>query len=215
MPYWAKTIPLMLALSILLLPMASFGTGGPAITGLTTGELTRIEKGKIVVKATSHSAHDGARSAKIKAYCLINKPPDAVWAIMLNYHQFDEFMPQLKKIEVLEKTQSAMKVTETVHVPFPFGAISYTLDLIFTPTRRTVSWALDKSRKHDIADTFGTWEFFPYGQGKTMLRYTTTVDSGLPVPRFLEDFMLKNALSDTLLSLKRRTESSGTWKKKQ
>lgn len=213
MPHRAKILPLVFAASVLLLPAASSAVGESATAGLTAGELTRMEKGRVVFKTETHTTGDGTRSAKIKAYCVINKPPDAAWAVMLNYHKFDEFMPRLEKVEVLEKTNSTMKVTETVHVPL--GVISYTVDLIFTPAQRTVSWTLDKSRKHDIADTFGTWEFLPYSQGKTMLRYTTTLDSGMFIPRFLEDVLIKKDLSNALLSLKRRTESDGTWKKKK
>lgn len=202
----------MFAAFVLLLPVASLGSGESATTGLTAGELTRIEKGRVVIKTDTYPTGDGTRGAKIKAYCVINKPPDVSWAVILSYHTFDEFMPRLEKVEVLEKTKSTMKVTETVRVPL--GVISYTIDLIFNPAQRTVNWSLDKSRKHDIADTFGTWEFLPYSQDKTMLRYTTTLDSGLFIPRFLEKFLLRSDLSDALLSLKRRTESNGTWKKK-
>lgn len=208
-----KVKSLMLAASVLLLQAASLGAGESATTGLTAGELTKMEKGGVVVKTDTYPTGDGTRGAKVKAYCIINKPPDVAWAVMLDYHKFDEFMPRLEKVEVLEKTTSTMKVTETVRVPL--GVISYTIDLIFTPAQRTVTWTLDKSRKHDIADTFGTWEFLPYSQDKTILRYTTTLDSGFFIPRFLEDFMLRNDLSDALLSLKRRTESDGTWKKKE
>lgn len=208
-----KVIPLVCAASVFLLSTASFGAGAFATSGLTARELTKIEKGGVVLKAKDHPAGDGTSGARIKAYCVINRPPDAVWAIMLNYQKFAEFMPRLEKIEVLKKTQGTMKVTETVHVPL--GVIVYTIDLIFTPAQRTVSWTLDKSRQHDIADTSGTWEFLPYSQGRTMLRYTTTVDSGMFVPRFLEDAMIKKDLSNALLSLKRRAESDGTWKKKK
>jgi carbon monoxide dehydrogenase subunit G len=219
-PHWrfcyvlhrVKVIPLVWAASVFLFSTASFGAGALATSGLTTGELTRLEKGGVVLKTKDHHIADGTSSARIRAYCVINRPPDAVWAIMLNYQKFAEFMPRLEKVEVLEKTQGTMKVTETVHVPL--GVISYTIDLIFTPAQRTVSWTMDKSRQHDIADTSGIWEFLPYSQGRTMLRYSTTVDSGMFVPRFLEDAMIKQDLSDALLGLKRRTESDGTWKKK-
>lgn len=206
-----KVMSLVCVATVFLLSTASFGAGAFAPSGLTARELTRIEKGGVVLKANDHPAGDGTSSARIKAYCVINRPPDAVWAIMLNYQKFPEFMPRLEKVEVLEKTQGTMKVTETVHVPL--GVINYTIDLIFRPAQRTVSWTLDKSRQHDIADTSGTWEFLPYSQGRTMLRYSTTVDSGMFVPRFLEDAMIKQDLSNALLSLKRRVESNGTWKK--
>lgn len=204
---------LIFAASVLLLQAASLGAGESATTGLTAGELTRMEKGGVVVRTDTYLTGDGTRGAKVKAYCIINKPPDVAWAVMLDYPKFGEFMPRLEKIEVLERTKSTMKATETVRVPL--GVISYTIDLIFKPEQRTVSWTLDKSRKHDIAETFGAWEFHSYSQGKTMLRYSTTLVSGFFIPKFLEDFMLRNDLSDTLLNLKRRTESDGTWKKKE
>lgn len=212
MPHTAKIISLVFAAFIFLLSTTSFGAGGPTTSGLTPGELIRMEKGGVVLKAKDHPAEDGTSSARVKAYCVINRPPEAVWTVMLNYHTFSEFMPRLEKVEVLEKTQGTMKVTETVHVPL--GVIVYTIDLIFKPEQRTVSWTLDKSRKHDIAETLGTWEFLPYGHGKTMLQYTTSLDSGMFIPRFVEDMMIKKDLSNALLSLKRRAESDGTWKKK-
>lgn len=201
----------MLAASVFLLPAASSWAGQSVTTGLTADELARVEAGGVVVKAETYPTGDDKRAARIKAYCVINKPPDAVWAVMLNYQTFHEFMPRLERVEVLEKTKDTMKVTQTVRTPL--GVISYTLDLSYKRAQRTVSWALDKSRKHDIADTVGAWEFVPYGQGKTILRYTTTVDSGLDVPRFLEDFLIKNDLREVLTSMRRRTESDGTWKK--
>jgi len=212
MPRRSKLPPLVLATSVFLFRAASVWAGEAATTGLTVGEFARMEKGEVVVKTHTYATGgDDKRAARAIAYCLINKPPDAVWAVMLNYHQFNEFMPRLEKVQVLEKTKNTMKVTQTVRVPL--GVIRYTLDLIFKPAQRTVSWVLDKSRSHDIADTFGAWEFLPYSQGKTVLRYTTTVDSGTVVPRFLEDFLIKNDLPEVLLSMRRRTESDGTWKK--
>ena len=211
MLYRPRVQLLFFALFLLLLPAASSGADESATTGLTASELARVEMGEAVVKTDTYPTGDGARGARVKAYCIINTLPDVAWAIMLNYHKFDEFMPRLEKVEILEQTAHTMKVTETVHVLL--GVISYTVDLIFQPEQRTVHWTLDKSRKHDLAETSGSWEFLPYGHGKTMLRYTTTLDSGFFIPRFLEEYLLRNNLSDALLSLKRRAESGGTWKK--
>src|SRR2546425_5427577 len=211
MPRRSKVNPLVLATSVFLLRAASVWAGEAATIGLTVHEFARMEKGEVVVKTQTYATGDDKRAARVTAYCLINKHPDAVWAVMLNYHQFDEFMPRLEKVQVLEKTKNTLKVTQTI--PVPLGVIRYTLDLIFRPAQRTVSWVLDKSRRHDIADTSGAWEFLPYGQGKTILRYTTTVNSGMTVPRFLEDFLIKNDLPEVLLSMRRRTESDGTWRK--
>lgn len=204
---------LVLIVSLLLLPFATSESAGAATAGLTPAELTKIEKGEVVVKSETYPTGNGAHGSNVKAYCVINTLPEAAWAVMLDYHKFDQFMPRLDKVEVLEKTDRTMKVTETVHVAL--GVISYTIDLTFKPEQRTVNWMLDKTRRHDIAETSGSWEFLPYSQGKTLLRYTTTLNSGFFIPRFLEQFLLRNDLSDALSSLKRRAESNGTWKKTQ
>ena len=57
------------------------------------------------------------------------------------------------------------------------------------------------------------WNVF--GNNKTSLRYTSTLDSGMLIPKFLEDLLIKNDLPEILLSMRRRTESDGTWKKEQ
>ena len=118
MPRRSKLNPLVLATSVFLLRAASVWAGEAATTGLTVGEFARMEKGEVVVKTHTYATGgDDKRAARAIAYCLINKPPDAVWAVMLNYHQFNEFMPRLEKVQVLEKTKNTMKVTQTVRVP--------------------------------------------------------------------------------------------------
>lgn len=205
----------MLATSLLLLAVThAHGmphAPGAATAGLTAEEVARLNAGNVVVKADTSTAEGGNRAAGIAAYCVINKPLDAVWAVMLDYQKFDEFMPQLTKVEILERTRDTVKATETVSVAL--RTVTYTLDVKFDHARRRVSWALDKSRKNDIADTSGAWEFVPYGRGATLVRYTTSVDSGMLVPRFLEELLVKNGVPDVLVSLRRRTESNGAWKK--
>lgn len=208
---------IMLATSLLLLAVThAHGmtrAHGAATAELTVEEVARLNAGDVVVSTDTATAGGGSRAATIKAYCVINKPLDAVWAVMLDYQKFDEFMPRLTKMEILERTRDTAKVTETVRAGL--RTVTYTLDLKFDHARRRVSWALDKSRKNDIADTSGAWEFVPWGRGTTLVRYTTSVDSGMFVPRFLEELLVKHGVPETLVSLRRRTESNGAWKKER
>lgn len=136
---------LFFVLSVLLLPTASLEADEAATDGLTAGELAAIDQGGVVIKTDTYPTGNGARGARVNGYCIINTLPDVAWSIMLDYHKFDQFMPRLEKVEVLEQTPRTMKVTETVRVPL--GVISYTVDLTFRPEQRTASWMLDKSRK--------------------------------------------------------------------
>jgi len=202
-----------LSAALLLVALTPVHAREPATAGLTPDEVDKINRGEVVVKTRVYSIADGKRAVTIKGYCVINKPPDAAWAVMLDYEKFHEFMPRLSKVKVLEKTKDTMKVTETVSMPV--GTLTHTLDLKFYPTQGRVAWTLDKSRKHDIADTSGTWEFLPYRRGGTVVRYTSTVDSGMIVPKFLEEQLISYDLPGVLSSIKRRTESDGTWTKEQ
>src|SRR3989442_12550839 len=127
MPRGSKLNPLVLATSVFLLRAASVWAGEAATTGLTVGEFARMEKGEVVVKTHTYATGDDKRAARAIAYCLINKPPDAVWAEMLNYHQLNEFMPRLEKVQLLEKAKNTIKVRQTV--PVLLDAMRYTLDL--------------------------------------------------------------------------------------
>jgi carbon monoxide dehydrogenase subunit G len=213
LPVRSKMKPIVLAASLLLLAAIPVRAHGAAPAELTAREVDRLDAGEVVVKAKRYTTVDGTRAAKIRAYCVINKPPEAAWAVMLDYHKFDEFMPRLEKVQVLERTEHTMKVTEIVSAVF--RTVRYTLNLEFQRAQRIVRWTLDKSREHDIADTSGAWEFLPAGPGQTIVRYTIAVNAGTFLPEFVEDYLTKNGLSETLGSFRRRTESDGTWKKEQ
>ncbi len=201
----------MLATSLLLLAVTHARAQGAATAELTAPEVARLNAGNVVVKTNTYTAAGGNRAARIKAYCVIKKPLDAVWAVMLDYQKFDEFMPRLAKVEILERTRDTVKVTEAVSVAL--RTVTYTLDLKFDHAQRRVSWTLDKSRKNDIADTSGAWEFVRYGRGTTLARYTSSVDSGMFVPRFLEELLVKSGVPEVLSSLRRRIESNVAWRK--
>src|SRR2546425_7086956 len=104
MPRRSKLNPLVLATSVFLFRAASVWAGEAATTGLTVGEFARMEKGEVVVKTHTYATGgDDKRAARAIAYCLINKPPDAVWAVMLNYHQFrsEEHTSELQSLAYL------------------------------------------------------------------------------------------------------------------
>lgn len=186
-----------------------------ATAGLTTDDVTRMEQGEVVVKRQTYATAESKSAARLWAYCIVDRPPDATWALMRHYEKFSEFMPQLEKVQVREHAPDAMpeamKVTETLGILL--GTITYTVDLKFDPARRMISWALDKSLPHDIVDTVGTWEFLRYGGGRTLVRYTSFVASGTLVPKFLENYLLVKSLPKLLSNMRRRVESGGTWKK--
>jgi carbon monoxide dehydrogenase subunit G len=182
-----------------------------SVTELSPDDVTKLEKGEVVVKGDMYTKADGKRSGKGKAYCVINKPADAPWATLWDYGKVPEYLPRVERVVIINKTDSTMKVRQEIGVAFT--SVRYTLDFKFDNDIRRMDWKLDKTQKADIADTFGSWEFFPYGAGRTLVRYTIALDTGQYVPEFVESYLVKKDLPEVLLALKRRTESDGAWKK--
>lgn len=77
----------------------------------------------------------------------------------------------------------------------------------------TMTFTLDKSQKNDIAATDGQWVLRPYGEGKCLAVYSLALDTGMPVPRFIQNMLLNQDLPDTMMSIKKRAESDGKYKK--
>jgi ribosome-associated toxin RatA of RatAB toxin-antitoxin module len=208
-----KTRP---ATFLFLLATSLVNAEGPApaaqpVAGLSPKEMESLNKGEVVVQTEVYTNAEGKRAAKGKAFAVVNAPPEQLWATITDYPKFSEFMPRLKRITVLQKGEGTLKVRQEVSVPL--NTVSYTLDLKFIADARRMEWTIDKAAKNDIQDTFGSWEFVAYGEGKSLIRYTIAVDTGLFVPKFLEDYLVKKDLPEVLAAFRRRTESGGKWKK--
>ena len=184
----------------------------PAATAsLSKAELAELDRGEVVVHGEMYTKPDGKRAGKGKAYCVANKSPEAVYATLADYEKVSEFMPRLKKVTILDKAGEDWRVRQDLKVLFK--TVSYGLNLKFSAANKRMDWTLDKKQDNDIRDTFGSWEFLPHGDGKTLIIYTIAVDTGAMIPGFLEDYLTKKDLPEVLAAMKRRTESGGKWKK--
>ncbi|MEW5850594.1 MAG: SRPBCC family protein [Myxococcota bacterium] len=174
-------------------------------------ELAKLEKGQVVVRGEMYTNAAGKRAGKGKAFVIINKPPEAPWAILNDYEKMPEFMPRLARVTIQNRTADGMKVVQELKVLFK--TVRYVLDLKFDASKKRMAWALDKSSKNDINDTFGSWHFQPWNGGRTLVVYDIAVDTGAMIPAFLEEYLTKKDLPEVLMAMKRRAESGGTWKK--
>lgn len=181
------------------------------VPGLSDKEMATLNKGEVVTQSEVYNTPEGKRAARGKAYVVVKAPPEACWAIVTDYTKFPEFMPRLKKVQVLEKNETNWKVQQSISVPL--SSVSYTLDLKFNAEAKRMDWTIDKAKKNDIKDTQGSWEYLPFGEGRTLIRYTIAVDTGTFVPQFVEDYLVKKDLPEVLNSFRNRVESGGKWKK--
>ncbi|MFN7135126.1 MAG: SRPBCC family protein [Myxococcales bacterium] len=176
-------------------------------------ELARLQKGEVVVRGEVYKTAEGKNAGRGKAWVIIKKPREAVYEqLTKGYDQFPEFMPRLKKVNVISRSEDAMLVRSYVGVAF--STYEYTLKFKLDPAAFQTNWVLDKSAKNDIKDTAGEWKLLELEPGvSTLAQYSISVDSGMFVPQFLEDYMTRKDLPEILNALRKRVESDGKWKK--
>lgn len=102
----------------------------------------------------------------ITAGILINKSPQEVFAVIMDYEHYNEFMPSVVKAEVVYRSSDGKVEHIRHHIKFKFSILSYTV--IYTlktqlnpPT--DMKWDLLEG---DISSTYGSWELIPLDGGK-------------------------------------------------
>jgi ribosome-associated toxin RatA of RatAB toxin-antitoxin module len=201
-----KFLALLLSLSVagaLLMALAPRLARAASIVmrDLSAGELARIEKGEIILESQTSSGANGSGSGLAIAFIQASK--DKVIDTILKYEDYPKFMPHVKSTEVYKRTDSQVDVRFTVDVAFK--KISYCRTIQVDRAAGTIVWSLDKTRKNDIADTEGFWGFKPYKNG-IIVYYMASVDSGLAVPKMVEDYLTKRDLPNIVKSIRKRVE---------
>ena len=158
--------------------------------------LARLQAGKIVVESV-----DDGKAGSAHAWALARCAPEAIWSVITDHAHFPEFVPHLKKMEILERTETSERTTQTVDAVI--ATVRYTLDYRFDKPGWKIDYQLVTDLPHDIAAARGTWQLWP-AEGGTILEYTSAVDTGRSVPGFIRSYLAKNAASDLLEAVRSR-----------
>jgi ribosome-associated toxin RatA of RatAB toxin-antitoxin module len=177
--------------------------------GVTAAEWSTLEKGEVVAKTETYKTADGKDAGRGRAWIVINATPDACFATLKKYEDVPQYMPRVKKVTFLERSDAAYTVVQEIKVAF--STYRYSMKFAFDAAAKSMSWSLNKAYKNDIKDTTGRWLFLPMDGGKTLLDYTVAADTGAAVPEFLANYLTKRDLPDVLQSFKKRVESGGKW----
>lgn len=182
-----------------------------ATAGLTPEQIGRLEQGKVVVFKKGSKDAQGNSLGKGQVMMLVNKPRDEVLKYIRDHDAWPEFMPHLVKIEEYYKKDNEVGVKETLRILFK--KIQYYILQTYDEKAGTLTWRLDKSKKNDIKDTTGSWTIKPYGKDRCLIDYSVVVDSGIPIPKFIENFLFNRDLPGVVKAVKKRAESNGAYKK--
>jgi ribosome-associated toxin RatA of RatAB toxin-antitoxin module len=138
----------------------------------------------------ARAEEDFETSAEIAA------PVDVAWRVLVDFRAWPSFVPGLKRIAVEERSDRRLALrheTERVGVALGFTAVTS-----LEPEHHRLALALDESAANDLAAMRASWELTPLPSGGVRVVLRSAIESGRPVPGFIERRMLRDQLLETL-----------------
>lgn len=182
--------------------------GNTGLKGLSSEQLTKLASGEIVF--ISNDKGDSNNSL-IEAAIVFSAPPETAWKLISKTDDQPLYIDDCKDITVINKSPAKAKEVHTVGnwlVTYNYGVIQN-----YSPESLCLYWMLDTSySNNDLVAMKGYWQFYPYGDGKTLARYGSMV-SFKNVPKFVEDMFKKGGMKDALTSVKKYVDSGGSYRK--
>jgi ribosome-associated toxin RatA of RatAB toxin-antitoxin module len=134
----------------------------------------------------------------------IAAPPERVMAVIADFAAYPEWAEQINTVEVLEPGGNGR--AERVRFTMDAGPIkdSYTLDYVWAPDGRSVSWTLVKGQIQKAQD--GSYTLAGRGDATTVT-YSLAVDLNIPMIGMLRRKAEKVIIDTALKGLKRRVEA--------
>jgi hypothetical protein len=182
-------------------------------SGLTELEIADALKGEVPTRTEAFTSPKGKSSGRGVGAIVVDAAIADVWAVVSHYDDKADYMPRVDKVEILARTPSLMKIRMTVDATVTTAR--YTAFFQIDESQHRIHWVLDASaRDNTIAGCDGEYLLFPLAPNRTLLVYRTWVDSGLAVPRFIQDHMAKKSIPELLHALQKRILTHGQYRKK-
>ncbi len=183
-----------------------------ATLGLSQPELDRALTGVPAVRTERFLLENQKAAGRGVGAVAIERPIGEVWAVISRFDDKAEYMPRVKKVDILSASQGQLRVRMLVDASVTTAR--YTALFQLDQAAHKISFHLDKSAPDNtIADTVGSYELFALTGQRTLLLYRAYVDTGRAIPGFISDYMARRSMPKLLWAVKKRTETGGTYRK--
>ena len=185
-------------------------TDPAAYKGLSKDEIARMKAGEVIIIKNIQAGE--SPSGMIEAAVIFNQNIDKVWALLVDgvADQY-EFLPYLEK-SVLS-TQKDNHYFVDFHLVIMGVKLDYRVDHVGEKDKYYFHWQLDPKYPNKLKVLKGYWRFYWMDEGHTLARYGTWFEIGIGVPNFVQEFLIKRDLPQSLNNVKTYINSGGTWRK--
>jgi ribosome-associated toxin RatA of RatAB toxin-antitoxin module len=134
---------------------------------------------------------------------VVNASPLAVYQVVTDFERYDDWVGDLKRIEVLERDDQDRPL-EVEFRAAAFGrSTTYTLRYDYSRAPQQLSW---RQVVGDLTETLdGEYRFEPAGEG-TKVTYDLEVELLVPIPAFIKSRAAYRIQTQALRELKARAE---------
>jgi ribosome-associated toxin RatA of RatAB toxin-antitoxin module len=161
--------------------------------GYTAADWNALTRGEIVTAKKNMPGSDDAVLSNIESSALLPYPAPQIWEVLVDFESRPKYIPGTKEVRILRVDGNRVWLAE--HLRIFLVNIRYQVIDTLDPEHGALTWVLDKSAPHDIADTMGSWQLAPVSERQqTLVRYRVWIDSGQPVPRLIEEFLTWRSL---------------------
>lgn len=178
---------------------------------LTPGNIHKLKAGKILRFSQKTIQVNGSSVGGGYVVGIIDREPEAVWAVLTDFEKQPEYMPRLRKVQLGERQGQIVPVTHTIKVLT--RNVSYSLIQTLDEQSHALTWRIDDKKENDILETVGSWQLKPYQSGQCLAVYSVLVNTGTRIPNFLEHFLIRRDMPDVVGALRKRVESNGAYTK--
>jgi hypothetical protein len=179
-----------------------------AYQGLTPEQVERVRQDEIVILDRPETV-EGRQM--ITAAFVFNQDIDTVWTLMTSGWRQEEYLPNLKRSQLIKKWNGGDILEMTVEI---MGvSIQYRVLGKRDKSKYHSSWTLDPGFDNDMKEVSGFFQFYWIDAGHTLARYGSWVEVGIWIPRTVQEYMTKKNLPEALGAQKKFVDSGGTYKK--
>ena len=160
-----------------------------------------LTRGDVVTSKSDGARSAGAVQSDIESSAVIPYSAAQVWGVVTDFESRPNYLPGAKEVRIVRAAENQVWLAE--HLRVLLMNIRYGVICTLDREMGTVTWVLDESVPHDIAGTRGSWQVVPLPEGqRTLMRYRAWIDTGRPLPHFIEEFLVQRSLPKLIEGLR-------------
>lgn len=179
--------------------------GGLAGPCYGEGSLAHFEETYGEVVLGEELRPDGKKA--LRAVFHVKADPDLVYRTLRDVERFPEFMPDSKRVKILEKGERHQIVAFSGSRG-PLRA-DIVMKRVVDDRERRIEWSLVKGPPRELS---GYWQVAGETRdGGVFVAYSNYMNAGQLIPDFLARSLLRSDIRAMVVNIRKRVESGGTW----